>query len=229
MNFRCIVMLFAIFLVATVTVADDGEEEGTNSQGEEESAVDDEVTIEIITPPPEDCQRKSKRYDQLYMHYVATLTESGKKFDASYDRDKPFDFQLGAGQVIKGWDEGLFDMCVGEKRKLVIPPSKGYGKTGAGDRVPPNASLTFEVELLSIKDGVPPPNIFKQIDADDDNLLSAEEVSDYLKKQASKAGQRQEDKDNHNQMITEIFNHEDKDKDGFISHEEFTGPKHEEL
>lgn len=196
-----------------------------NDESPEES-----ISVEIMTPPPEDCERKTKRNDLVSMHYIGTLTESGKKFDASIDRGEPFEFQLGAGQVIKGWEEGLTDMCVGEKRKLIIPASKGYGSTGAGDTIPPNAGLTFEVELLEIKDGKVPPNVFKEIDANEDKYLSQEEVSDYLKRQAEKAGDSGEQMmEQHKEIITQIFEHEDQDKDGLISHDEFSGPKHDEL
>ncbi len=84
------------------------------------------------------------------VHYRGTL-EDGTQFDASYDRDQPFEFPLGAGRVIKGWDEGVQGMKVGGKRKLVIPPDLGYGSRGAGRVIPPNATLIFEVELLDIK------------------------------------------------------------------------------
>lgn len=87
------------------------------------------------------------------MHYTGTLKSSGKKFDSSLDRNQPFDFTLGVGQVIKGWDEGIVGMCVGEKRKLIIPSEMGYGSRGAGADIPPNADLVFEVELLEIKPG----------------------------------------------------------------------------
>ena len=78
------------------------------------------------------------------------ILENGKEFDSSYGR-APFSFSLGAGQVIKGWDEGVEGMKVGGKRKLVIPPEPGYGSRGAGGVIPPNATLIFEVELLSVK------------------------------------------------------------------------------
>ena len=86
----------------------------------------------------------------VVVHYRGTL-EDGSQFDASYDRGTPFSFPLGAGRVIKGWDEGVQGMKVGGKRKLVIPPDLGYGARGAGGVIPPNATLIFEVELLEVK------------------------------------------------------------------------------
>ncbi len=88
------------------------------------------------------------------MHYTGWLWENGakgKKFDSSVDRGQPFEFPLGQGMVIKGWDEGVATMKVGGKRNLLIPPSLGYGARGAGGVIPPTATLFFEVELLGIK------------------------------------------------------------------------------
>lgn len=87
---------------------------------------------------------------EISVHYTGTLT-NGTKFDSSKDRGTPFEFTLGAGQVIQGWDKGFAGMKVGGKRKLIIPSDMGYGAQGAGGVIPPNATLVFEVELLDVK------------------------------------------------------------------------------
>jgi FKBP-type peptidyl-prolyl cis-trans isomerase len=87
----------------------------------------------------------------ITVHYRGTL-EDGTEFDASYPRNEPFSFPVGVGYVIAGWDQGVVGMKVGGKRRLIVPPQLGYGPQGAGDVIPPNATLIFEIELLHVSD-----------------------------------------------------------------------------
>ena len=95
-----------------------------------------------------------KKGQTCVVHYTGWLTDQ-KMFDSSLDRNKPFQFPLGMGRVIKGWDEGVSTMKVGGKRKLIIPPHLGYGSRGSGDVIPPDATLIFEVELLEVVGAAP--------------------------------------------------------------------------
>jgi FKBP-type peptidyl-prolyl cis-trans isomerase len=105
-----------------------------------------EITIEKIV---EGNGTAPKTGDKVKVHYTGWLT-NGTKFDSSVDRNEPFVFTLGVGQVIKGWDQGVARMKIGDKIKLTIPPELGYGSRGAGSVIPPNAVLIFEVELIGI-------------------------------------------------------------------------------
>ncbi|KAF9915899.1 Peptidyl-prolyl cis-trans isomerase fpr2 [Lobosporangium transversale] len=108
-----------------------------------------ELVIDVVSKP-KDCTNLSKDGDKLSMHYTGTLHNGGSKFDSSLDRGRTFDFYLGIGQVIKGWDQGLKGMCVGEKRKLIIPSNLAYGGRSMGSAIPANSALVFDVELVGI-------------------------------------------------------------------------------
>ncbi|BFZ17114.1 hypothetical protein BsWGS_20153 [Bradybaena similaris] len=108
--------------------------------------------VEIQTIKPGDGKTYPKKGDTVVVHYTGTLL-NGTKFDSSRDRNKPFETKIGVGQVIRGWDEGFPQLSVGEIAKLTITPDYGYGKSGAGGVIPPNATLIFDVELLNIKRG----------------------------------------------------------------------------
>jgi len=103
-----------------------------------------------VTNLPERCTVKTKNGDTVEMHYRGYLT-NGREFDSSYSRGTPFEFKIGAGTVIAGWDKGLLDMCVNEKRQLRIPPSLAYGESGRPPVIPRSATLIFDVELVAIQ------------------------------------------------------------------------------
>merc|ERR1719468_969280 len=169
---------------------------------------------------PTDCAdiERVKVGDQLHMHYTGTIDassktgEPGKKFDSSRDRDETFDFQIGQGQVIDGWDQGLLGLCKGAKATLIVPPKFGYGEDGAGDDIPGGATLNFDVEVVDISEGAMPENLFKDLDTDEDGKLSVDEVEAFFAKQGT-------------EMPEDLMKSEDKDGDGFIQSEEFSGPK----
>ncbi|EIE19661.1 hypothetical protein COCSUDRAFT_25703 [Coccomyxa subellipsoidea C-169] len=98
---------------------------------------------------PATCLKKATAGDSVSVHYTGSLTD-GSVFDSSVDRGTPFEFKLGAGQVIKGWDQGIAGMCIGEKRRLKIPASLGYGEHGSPPKIPGGATLIFETELMGI-------------------------------------------------------------------------------
>lgn len=105
---------------------------------------------QVITPGSGAHPKPGQKVTVHYTGWLSNNGQPGAKFDSSVDRGTPFSFIVGVGQVIKGWDEGLLLMSVGEKRRLIIPASLGYGARGAGGVIPPNATLIFDVELISI-------------------------------------------------------------------------------
>ena len=113
-----------------------------------EKAMAEELQIEILSEGDGDVAASGMR---VTVHYEGRLTD-GTVFDSSHSRGQPFSFTLGSGQVIRGWEEGVAGMKIGEKRQLTIPPELGYGERGAGAAIPPNATLVFEVELIAVSE-----------------------------------------------------------------------------
>ncbi|KAK8000438.1 hypothetical protein PG990_013038 [Apiospora arundinis] len=143
-----------------------------------------ELKIEVTQAV--ECDRKTKKGDAVEMHYKGTLAANGNKFDASYDRGVPFKFNLGTGQVIAGWDEGLLDMVVHwREAHSDHPPEKGYGQRGMGP-IPAGSTLVFETELLGIK-GVPKPESIKYKSA---ASTAAETASETASSAASKVSSK---------------------------------------
>merc|ERR1712086_1235654 len=181
-------------------------------------------TVQVtVYEGPKECEDVDKVVAGKYlsMHYTGTIDassaagEPGKQFDSSRNREGTFDFPIGQGQVIKGWDEGLLGLCKGAKATLVIPPEMGYGDSGAGADIPGGATLHFDIEVVSIADEAPPEtNLFLVLDTNKDKKLSQEEILVFFKKQGQ-------------EMPEGLFGNGDKDGDGFVSWEEFGGPKGE--
>ncbi|XP_053876026.1 peptidyl-prolyl cis-trans isomerase FKBP14 [Malaclemys terrapin pileata] len=186
-----------------------------------------EVKIEVLQKPFI-CQRKTKWGDMMLVHYEGYLEKDGSMFHSTHKHNngQPMWFTLGIKEAIKGWDKGLKDMCVGEKRQLTIPPSLAYGKEGKG-KIPPESTLIFNIDLLEIRSGPRSHESFQQMDLNDDWKLSKDEVKTYLKKEFEKHGAPINDS-YHDILAEDIFDKEDEDRDGFISAREFTY-KHDEL
>jgi len=107
--------------------------------------------VDVETIKPGDGSTFPKKGQMVEVHYTGTLLNGGKKFDSSRDRNETFKFKIGAGQVIKGWDEGVAQMSLGERAKLTCSPDYAYGPRGMGGVIPPNSTLVFDVELIGMK------------------------------------------------------------------------------
>ncbi len=126
----------------------------TVENGQEENSMqtnNSELKFKEITPAPADAAKPQKG-QVVTVHYTGWLSENGQKgtkFDSSVDRGQPFKFVVGVGQVIKGWDEAVLSMSIGEKREVLIPAALGYGAAGAGDIIPANADLIFDIDIIA--------------------------------------------------------------------------------
>eukprot|EP00049_Salpingoeca_infusionum_P027266 m.31352 g.31352 ORF g.31352 m.31352 type:complete len:156 (-) comp9413_c0_seq1:116-583(-) len=142
-----IVLVTLCFVGAVMAFSDPTE----TKPAKDNLAKDDQLRIGVLRRvPEEECKRKSANGDRLSMHYTGWTRADGKVFDSSVSRNSPFEFNLGQGMVIKGWDRGLVNMCIGERRRLTIPSDLGYGDHGSGAKIPGGATLVFDVELLKI-------------------------------------------------------------------------------
>ncbi|XP_039265353.2 peptidyl-prolyl cis-trans isomerase FKBP14-like [Styela clava] len=183
--------------------------------------------VEVLQKPDQ-CERLSKYGDQVFVHFNGTKFDTGELFDKSHP-DKPFRFQLGIGEVIEGFEEGLIDMCPGEKRRLTVPPNMAYGVDGGSVPQMPGGTIIFEVELVHAEQGPRHPDVFKEMDLDADKHLSKFEFVHYLRMEVEKAKGHTMSSAEEMKLTNDIFELEDFNKDGFISIWEFSGNKHDEF
>ncbi len=178
--------------------------------------VDEGGLLMRVVTKPEECRRRSKPGQFLMVEYSGWIDESsktgekGKLFDTNVGQ-RPFGFKLGTGKVIQGWDQGLMDMCEGEIRDLIVPPLFAYGDDGNEPFIPAGATLKFQIKLrkIMIDDS---NDVFSFIDKDKSLTLDNAEVEKFFK-------------DRGQEVPLELWTTEDKNNDGIISFDEFTGPK----
>lgn len=198
-------------------------------------APEEKPIIEVLTPPPAKCERKTKKGDLLYFHHIGKLT-TGQEFDNTHKNhnNEPLAFKLGAGHVIDGWERGLLDMCVGEKRKLTIPPSLGYAEKGYGETIPANSTLISEIELVDIQDDDgtfeerifghhqekdhihASPIEFEAMDENQDGYMDKEELTKYITKKNEEAKEEDKIKDV-SKVVDDMMKEHDQDSDGKLS------------
>ncbi|XP_066497410.1 peptidyl-prolyl cis-trans isomerase FKBP7 [Hoplias malabaricus] len=190
--------------------------------------INDEVKIEVLFVP-ENCTRKTKKGDLLNAHYDGFLAKDGSQFycSRSAKTGEPHWFVLGVGDVIKGLDLGLADMCAGEKRKITVPPSLAFGEKGKHP-VPPNATVIFDVELLHVRRGPRSLEAFNEMDANNDKTLTKDEVYAYLKMEAKNLNVQKEES-YFQDVVTDVFHRNDQDMDGTLSIKEYNVYEHDEL
>ncbi|XP_078544368.1 peptidyl-prolyl cis-trans isomerase FKBP9 [Lissotriton helveticus] len=180
---------------------------------------------------PENCTELSKKGDYLKYHYNATLMD-GTLLDSTIDYGKTYNIVLGSGQVVLGMDMGLQNMCVGEKRTVIIPPHLGYGEAGVEGEVPGSAVLVFDIELLELIPGLPegymfiwneevPENLFEEIDKDRNGEVPIEEFSEYIHAQVEAGKGKLAPGFDSAKIIENMFKNQDRNEDGKMTAEEF--------
>uniref|UniRef100_A0A674KD51 peptidylprolyl isomerase n=1 Tax=Terrapene triunguis TaxID=2587831 RepID=A0A674KD51_9SAUR len=190
----------------------------------------DGITIEN-QQVPESCERKSQTGDFLRYHYNGTLLD-GTLFDSRISLGKTYNIVLGSGQVVLGMDMGLRDMCVGERRTVIIPPHLGYGEAGVEGEVPGSAVLVFDIELLELVSGLPDgymfvwhddvsPNLFEEIDKDNNGEVFLEEFSEYIQAQVDSGKGKLAPGFDSAKIVKNMFTNQDRNGDGKITAEEF--------
>ncbi|XP_006815834.2 uncharacterized protein LOC100370208 isoform X2 [Saccoglossus kowalevskii] len=222
---RFLVLFVVVVFFSTVFAEND----------EEEDEYEDwpDFHVEILHKP-EGCEEVSKNEKSLTFDYIARLHDDinqGLEFDSSIKQGKKMVFTMGEHMVMKGWEEGLKDMCIGEKRKLFIPPGEMQeGDKGTGALIPGNdVALEYEFELLDVGDkplSHPRSNIFKVMDTNGDMQLTKDEMLRYFVEYGLGGLKDDETMDD---AVDMIFRDQDGDKNGHVSYEEFVGPKHDEL
>lgn len=202
----------------------------------------DSISITSHYKPP-DCSVLSKKGDYLKYHYNASLLD-GTLLDSTWNLGKTYNIVLGSGQVVLGMDMGLREMCVGEKRTVIIPPHLGYGEAGVDGEVPGSAVLVFDIELLELVSGLPEgymfiwngevsPNLFEEIDRDGNGEVLLEEFSEYIHAQVATGKGKLAPGFNAEMIVKNMFTNQDRNGDGKVTAEEFKlkdqEAKHDEL
>ncbi|XP_032944218.1 peptidyl-prolyl cis-trans isomerase FKBP9 isoform X2 [Rhinolophus ferrumequinum] len=202
----------------------------------------DSISITSHYKPP-DCSVLSKKGDYLKYHYNASLLD-GTLLDSTWNLGKTYNIVLGSGQVVLGMDMGLREMCVGEKRTVIIPPHLGYGEAGVDGEVPGSAVLVFDIELLELVAGLPEgymfiwngevsPNLFEEIDKNGDGEVLLEEFSEYIHAQVASGKGKLAPGFDAEMIVKNMFTNQDRNGDGKVTAEEFKlkdqEAKHDEL
>uniref|UniRef100_A0A8C2QR02 peptidylprolyl isomerase n=1 Tax=Capra hircus TaxID=9925 RepID=A0A8C2QR02_CAPHI len=202
----------------------------------------DSISITSHYKPP-DCSVLSKKGDYLKYHYNASLLD-GTLLDSTWNLGKTYNIVLGSGQVVLGMDMGLREMCVGEKRTVIIPPHLGYGEAGVDGEVPGSAVLVFDIELLELVAGLPEgymfvwngevsANLFEEIDKDGDGKVLLEEFSEYIHAQVASGKGKLAPGFDAEMIVKNMFTNQDRNGDGKVTAEEFKlkdqETKHDEL